>query len=120
MYQDRFEAHLARVRLRFAGSLAGKVGDAIAAFPHLAHDAPNAAASVDEAYRRIHGICGIAATAGFPATGKVAGETEVLLLAPIMAGRALTRQESALVGQALEALRKAAEAELQIMYGCGG
>jgi hypothetical protein len=50
----------------------------------------------------------------------VAGEAEVLLLAPIRSRRAPTRQEGALFRQALQALRKAADAELQIMYGRGG
>jgi chemotaxis protein histidine kinase CheA len=120
MYQDRFEARLAKVRHRFAGSLASRVDDTIAAFSNGADETPEAAASVDQAYRRIHSICGIALTAGFPATAKVAGDAEALLLPPIRSGRSPSRQEGALVRQALQALRKAAEAELQIMYGRGG
>lgn len=120
MYQDQFEARLAKVRHRFAGSLESKINDTIAAFSQMSADAPDAEANVDEAYRRIHSICGVAPTVGFAVTGKVAREAEVVLLAPMRAKRALTPQESELFKASLNALWKAAQAELQLMYGRGG
>jgi len=117
---DGFEARLARVRHRFAGSLESKINDTVSEFSRLSEDAPDAQTNVDQVYRRIHGICGVAATVGFGATGRAAREAEVVLLVPARARRGLTPSESAVFKGALGALLKAAQQELQMMYARGG
>jgi chemotaxis protein histidine kinase CheA len=120
MPADQFEARLAKVRHRFAGSLESKIKDTFAAVAEMSNDAPDAHVSVDESYRRMHTICGVAPAVGFVTTGRVAREAEVVLLVPMRAKRALTAGESALFKKALDALWKAAQGELQMMYGRGG
>jgi hypothetical protein len=120
MSLDQFEARLARVRHRFAGSLESKINDAIAAFAGMSGEAPGAHLVVEETYRRMHDICGVAPTVGFATTGKVAREAEVVLLAPMRAERGLTTAESALFRKALDALLKAARMDLEGMYVRGG
>ncbi|HXL86241.1 MAG TPA: Hpt domain-containing protein [Gemmatimonadaceae bacterium] len=120
MSVGQFEERLAKVRHRFAGTLRSRVDDALSSFCKLTQDVPGAPENVDEAYRRIHSICGVASTVGFPSAGKSAREAEVALLAPMRAKRGLTRAESAVLKKALDALRRAAQAELQIMYERGG
>jgi hypothetical protein len=117
---DEFEARLAKVRHRFAGSLESKINDAIAAFADMAGEAQGAHVVVEENYRRMHDICGVAPTVGFAATGKSAREAEVVLLAPMRAERGLTTAESALFRKALDGLLKAAQMDLQSMYVRGG
>src|ERR1700730_2798626 len=89
MGADEFEARLAKVRHRFAGSLESKITDTMTAVWKLSENAPDAPADVDEVYRRIHSICGVASTVGFAGTGKAAREAEVVLLAPMRDKRGL-------------------------------
>jgi len=117
---SEFEQRLAKVRHRFAGSLTGKINDSVAALPQLSADASDARAEVDTVYRRIHGICGVAPTVGFIATGKAAREAEVALIGPMRARRGLSATESAVLERALDALAKAAELELEMMHARGG
>jgi chemotaxis protein histidine kinase CheA len=120
MHADEFEARLAKVRHRFSGTLESKINDTITAFPNLSIGAPDATAAVDEVYRRIHSICGVASTVGFPGSGKAAREAEVVLLAPMRDKRGLTPAESTIFKTTLDALWKASQSELQLMYGRGG
>jgi chemotaxis protein histidine kinase CheA len=120
VYSDPFEARLAKVRHRFASSLETKIKDTVTALPNLTASAPGAAVTVDEVYRRIHTICGVGPTVGFPATGKAAREAEVILLVPMRDKRGLNPDESAILRKAVDGLWKAAHAELQAMYQRGG
>lgn len=119
MHVDQFEARLAQVRHRFAGSLQSKIDDAVGAFSTLSESSPDAPANVDQTYRRVHSICGVAPTVGFAATGKAARAAEVALLEPMRNKRGLTPGESEILKKALDELRKAAQQELQTMYGRG-
>jgi len=120
VYTDEFEARLAKVRHRFASSLESKITDTAAALPRLAGGAPGAAAILDDAYRRIHTICGVGPTVGFTATGQAAREAEAILLIPMRDKRGLTAQESVTFKQALDTLWDAARSELQMMHQRGG
>ena len=120
MYSDPFEARLAKVRHRFASSLESKIKDTASALPNLSASAPDAAATVDETYRRVHTICGVGPTVGFPATGRAAREAEVVLLIPMRDKRGLNPDESATLRKAVDNLWKAARSELQLMYQRGG
>jgi len=120
MPMDEFEARLAKVRHRFAGSLESKLNDTMTAFAKLSVEVPDAPENVDQTYRRIHSICGVAPTVGFAATGRTARAAEVLLLAPMRDKRGLTQDESAAFKKAIGELWRAAHLELQAMYGRGG
>jgi chemotaxis protein histidine kinase CheA len=120
MSVDIFEERLAKVRLRFASTLESKITDAWRVLPGLVGTDPNAAAQVAETYRHMHGICGIGPTVGFSATGKAARSAETILLVPYKIQRGLTESERQLLQKALEALRAAAESELQFISSRGG
>jgi len=113
MTVDPFTDRLAKVRHRFVSSLEGKIEDAFGAVAKLSAVAPEAAATVGEAYRCMHGIVGIGPTVGFPSTGRAAREVEDVLRSPYHDGRGLTSQEAALFMQRLDALREVAARELQ-------
>jgi chemotaxis protein histidine kinase CheA len=110
-----FDERLAKVRQRFSGTLESKIVDLQKAVPDLSGGA-GAAANVAECYRRVHAICGIAPTAGFPAAGRAARAAEVVLLEAQLSNRGLNASEAAGLKKALDALLTAARAELQAMY----
>lgn len=109
---DPFTDRLARVRDRFAAALTGKIEDACAALPRLADGAPAAASLVEETYRSIHGMVGVAPTVGFPATGQAAHQVEDILRPSQQAKRGLTADEISLLMKTLQMLREAATSEL--------
>jgi hypothetical protein len=113
MIADPFTDRLARVRDRFATTLAGKIDDTRAAIPNLSDVVPTAAAAVAEAYRCVHGIVGVGATVGFLASGRAAREVEDVLRPPHQEGRGLTADEVARLANKLHALRETAMRELQ-------
>ena len=110
LYMDR----LARVRVRFATTLAGKIDETCAAIPRLSDPAPAVgAAAVAEAYRCVHGIVGVGPTVGFPASGSVAHDVEDILRQPQQERRGLTADETVRVTKTLQELREVAARELQ-------
>jgi len=113
MTTDPFIDRLARVRTRFAGTLAGKIDETCATIPQLLDAGPAAAAAVAEAYRCVHGIVGVGPTVGFPASGKAAHDVEDVLRPPQQQRRGLSAEEIARLTAALQVLREAAARELQ-------
>jgi hypothetical protein len=110
---DLFMERLAKVRLRFASTLEARISDARAALPQLSRGDPASLEKLADTYQKIHGICGVGPTVGFPATGRFARDAENVLLPPFRDNRGLTALEARTLGNALEALRVAARAELQ-------
>ena len=94
-------------------TLEGKIDDAYAAVPKLSDIAPEAAATVAEGYRRIHGIVGIGPTVGFPATGRAARNVEDVLRGAYQDQRGLTADEILSFKKSIHVLREAATHELQ-------
>jgi len=113
MTADPFLDRLARVRARFAMTLAGKIDETSAALPRLAGAAPAAALAVAEAYRCVHGIVGVGPVVGFAASGNAAHEVEDILRPPQQERRGLTADEIAALAAALQVLREVAARELQ-------
>lgn len=113
MIVDPYMDRLARVRIRFATTLAGKIDKTCAAIPRLSNSASSAAAAVAEAYRCVHGIVGVGPTVGFPASGTVAHDVEDILRGPQQERRGLTADETAQVTKTLQQLREVAARELQ-------
>lgn len=116
MMIDPFADRLARVRARFASTLAGKIDETYAAIPKLFDVAPTAAGAVAEAYRCIHGIVGVGPTVGFPASGRAAHEVEDILRPPQQQRRGLTAEELSLLTKTLQALRETAARELKSFH----
>ena len=114
MTVDPYMVRLARVRVRFASALAGRIDDTCAAIPRLSDGAP--AAAVAEAYRCVHSIVGVGPTVGFPASGTVAHDVEDILRQPQHERRGLTAEETALVAKTLQQLRDVAARELQSFH----
>jgi chemotaxis protein histidine kinase CheA len=119
MTADPFTDRIARVRARFATTLAGKIDNTCAAIPHLSDADPAAAVAVAEAYRCVHGIVGVGPTVGFPASGSAAHEVEAVLRPPQQQQRGLTADEIALLTKTLQALREVAAGELQSFHATG-
>jgi chemotaxis protein histidine kinase CheA len=115
MTVDAFADRLARVRHRFVSTLQGKIDDAYAAVPKLSDSAPEAAATVAEGNRCMHGIVGIGPTVGFPATGRAARDVEDVLREPYQNRRGLTDDEILKFKESLHALREAATRELKFV-----
>jgi hypothetical protein len=113
--EDNFDDRLAAVRRRFVAALADKIAATAAAVPRLAGDEASAVAAVEESYRRIHGICGVGATVGFPVTGRAAQAVEAVLVPPFRAHRGLTGDEIAQLERMVAALSAAAQMELEAM-----
>jgi len=113
MVADPFADRLARVRDRFAITLAGKIEETCAAVPQLSHVAPSAAAAVADTYRSVHGMVGVGPTVGFPATGKAARDVEIALRKAQQERRGLTDDEIELLTEKLQVLRAVAARELR-------
>jgi len=113
MTADPFTDRLARVRDRFASTLAAKIDDTCAGIARLAQTAPEAAGAVEQAYRSIHGIVGVGRTVGFPATGQAAHQVEDVLRPSYQTQRGMTVDELSLLTTALQALRETAARELK-------
>ena len=112
MQPDQFTDRLDAVRKRFASSLAGKISDTYAELPNLSDGSPNAFDMLSNAYRRIHGICGVGRAVGFADTGRAAKDVEDVLIAAYRSQRGLSAGELARLKTTLGALAAAAQAEL--------
>jgi chemotaxis protein histidine kinase CheA len=113
MPADPFTERLARVRQRFVTTLESKIKDTYAELPKLSGNGPEAAATLDRTYRRMHGIVGIGLAVGFAATGKAAKTVEDMLRDPHRAARGLAADEIDALTTALNGLRETASRELQ-------
>jgi hypothetical protein len=109
---DHFNDRLEVVRKRFASSLKGKINDTYADLPHMLDGGASAFDALADAYRRIHGICGIGRAVGFAATGLAAKDVEDVLVAAYRGQRGLSAGEVARLEKTLDALAAAAQAEL--------
>ena len=116
MTADPFTDRIARVRVRFAATLAGKIDETCAAVARLGGADPGAAAAAAEAYRCMHGIVGVGPTVGFPESGKAAHAVEDVLRPPQLQRRGLTGDEIASLSEALQVLRDVAARELQSFH----
>ncbi|HZS63426.1 MAG TPA: Hpt domain-containing protein [Xanthobacteraceae bacterium] len=119
MQSDPFAERLAKVRRRFASTLAGKIDASIAALPKLSCAEAASVALVADAYQEMHRICGVAPTVGFTATGKAARGTEDVLIAAFRGKRALSGEEAGRLQEALARLKAAASDELLHIDGGG-
>jgi Hpt domain len=113
MSADLFAERLARVRQHFVSSIESKIEDTYAALPKLSGDGNDVTGTLEETYRRIHGIVGVGPIVGFVATGKAARTVESLLRGPYRATRGLASNEADALKKALHVLREAAQQELQ-------
>ena len=113
MAADLFAERLARVRQRFVSTLASKIEDTYAALPKLSGEGGDVTDTLEETYRRIHGIVGVGPSVGFVATGKAAKTVENVLLAPYRSTRGLASNEADALKKALQVLRETAQQELQ-------
>jgi hypothetical protein len=113
---DSFTQRLARVRQRFVSTLESKIEDTYGDLPTLSREGPGVRGTLEETYRRIHGIVAVGPTVGFAATGKAARTVENVLLGPHQAARALGANEVDALKKALHALRQAAQQELQSTF----
>ncbi len=116
MTADAFADRLARVRQRFVSTLKGKIDGANASIARLADLAPDAAVAVDETYRCMHGIVGVAPTDGLPAAGRAAQDVDGTLRAAQRDRRGLRPDEILLFAKRLQVLREASDRELQFFY----
>jgi HPt (histidine-containing phosphotransfer) domain-containing protein len=111
--ETEFETRIDGVRIRFASKLADKIQQTTAALPRMAANGSEAAAAVENAYRRFHDIRGIAPTTGFEATGQSARSCDAT--GPYRSQRGLPTAELVQLTESLEALRGAAQAEIHAM-----
>ena len=113
MPTDPFTERLDRVRHRYVSTIESKIEDTYADLPKLVGDDPCVAATLDETYRRIHGIVGIGLAVGFAATGRAAKIVENVLFEPHRAARGLGPSEVDALKQALDVLRDTVQRDLQ-------
>jgi chemotaxis protein histidine kinase CheA len=116
---DPFTERLAKVRYRFASTLESKIEDAFVALPNLLGDGSEVNEALEETYRRIHSIAGIGKAVGFAATGRAARSVENVLMPAHYAGRGLRNEEATILRKELQALREAAQRELDLAAATG-
>jgi tetraacyldisaccharide-1-P 4'-kinase len=112
MDESQFAERIARIRARFAAKLADKIQQTFAALPHMAGDGSDAVEAVATAYRQFHDVCGIGATVGFEATGRLARNLDAVLVDPFRDHRGLSADELVKLKEALESLRFSAQTEM--------
>jgi hypothetical protein len=110
---DQFSERLDAIRIRFASALEDKIKDTYAELPHLSEAGVDVVNVVANAYRRIHGICGVGPMVGFGATGRAAKAVEGVLIDAYRSQRGLTAAETTRLEQTLGLLAAAAQAELR-------
>ena len=113
MEESQFVERIAKIRARFVAKLADKIQQTDAALPLLAGDGSDAVEAVATAYRQFHDVCGIGATVGFEATGRLARDLDAVLVGPFRDHRGLSADELANLKEALESLRIGARTEMQ-------
>jgi hypothetical protein len=116
MYNDQFEARLAKVRHRFATTLESKITDAVVFADRMSRGDGGVVKYISDSYHHLHSICGIGPTVGFTATGEAARAAEAALLQAHREKRALTEPEVLSLKRALHQLRLAAASELRLMH----
>jgi len=116
---DEFSKRLARIRARFATTLSAKVDDSFACLPKLADEDATAIETIVTVHRKLHEMCGIAPSIGFPATGQAARAAETVLREPAKSKRSLTAAEIAAFTAQLHGLRTATQSDLQSNSGQG-
>jgi hypothetical protein len=114
---DEFTKRLAQIRERFANTLNSKVDDSFASLSKFSDAA--GIETIVITHRRLHELCGIAPSVGFPATGKAARAAESVLRDPAKFKRLLTPAETTAFTAELNGLRKAAQFDLQSNMGQG-
>ena len=119
MEVDEFTKRLARIRERFANTLSSKVDDSFASLPILKDKDAGAIETIIVVHRKLHEMCGIAPSVGFPATGNAARAAEAVLREPAKLKRSLTDQEIVAFTAGLDGLRTATQSELQSNAGQG-
>ena len=110
---DPFTERLDRVRRRYVSTIESKIDDTYADLPKLVGDGAGVTMTLEETYRRIHGIVGIGLAVGFAATGKAAKTVENVLFEPHRAARGLGPNEIDALKQALDVLRDSVQRDLQ-------
>jgi chemotaxis protein histidine kinase CheA len=120
MHADQFEVRVARVRHRFAITLASKIEDTIVSADRISRNDDSVIKYVSDSYRHLHSIHGVGATVGFAATGEAAHAAEIVLMQAYQEKRALTEEEADILKSALARLREVAASELRLMYQRGG
>jgi chemotaxis protein histidine kinase CheA len=113
MEKSQFSERIAKIRARFAAKLADKIQQTDAALPNLAGDGSDAVEAVATTYRQFHDVCGIGATVGFEATGRLARNLDAVLVGPFRDRRGLSGDELVKLKEALESLRIGAQTEMQ-------
>ena len=108
---NAFANRLSVVRQRFAATVEGKVA---ATYSDLLRGDAAGFETVEQAYRRIHGICGVAEAVGFIATGRAARKLDTILLMAHQAHRGFTTGEMALARKVLNELQVAVQIELNV------
>jgi chemotaxis protein histidine kinase CheA len=116
---DEFTERLAKVRHRFASTLENKIKDTYTALPSLSGNGDDVVDILGETYRRIHSIAGIGKAIGFGATGLAARNVENVLLPAHSARRGLEAEEIVALRKELQALRDAAQRELDLAAASG-
>jgi hypothetical protein len=119
MSVDPFTERLARVRNRYVSTIESKINDTYAELPKLVGDGPDVTMTLEETYRRIHGIVGIGLAVGFAATGKAAKTVENVLFEPHRDARGLGANEFDALKQALDVLRDTVQRDLQTITTSG-
>jgi hypothetical protein len=119
MSVDPFTERLARVRNRYVSTIESKINDTYAELPKLVGDGPDVTMTLEETYRRIHGIVGIGLAVGFAATGKAAKTVENVLFEPHRNARGLGANEVDALKQALDVLRDTVQRDLQTITTSG-
>lgn len=105
-----FNDRLAQLRRRFAAALPQRIDDSVSALPRLI--SADAIDTLVIVHRKLHEMCGIAPTIGFPVVGKAARAAETVLREPADNKRPLTTDESCKLRGKLQWLRAAAQMEL--------
>lgn len=109
MEREEFNERLGHLRARFAAALPQCIDDSVAALPLTSADTVDTLIVV---HRKLHELCGIAPTIGFPGVGQAARAAETVLREPATNKRPLTADESSILRGKLERLRAAAQSEL--------
>ena len=113
--ERRFETRIEAVRRRFAAKFIARMQVTAADLSRMTGEGSAPANIVASTYRWLHEVCGIASTIGFDATGRSARSCDTLLVGPCRARRGLSAEELAQLTELLDVLRRAAQAEMQIL-----
>ena len=111
---DRFTEQFAQVRSRFATKLDGRLQEIDALVPALSDSGADVTEAVKHAHRRIHDLCGLSATVGYPAVGFAERGVEKVLRGPLKSARGLTGDELVTLQDKLDHLRAAARTEISV------